>query len=646
MKKEFFVSVLISVITSITLAITAVGTLWIDGKKPPVPLIIIFGIIAVVSTGNLVLMRFNSSRYLARIKSDIVTEGIETLNNFPGAIVVIRDDGGIVWANFAFNEFIEGENVFNQRIQDICTINFSEFNYNVNVTVPVNDRIFSVTKKKISNKELSILRFDDITEQLTLADEYHRTRPVVLLFIIDSYEDLLQNAKETEKAQISVAIEQLLDDFIRGTGGILKKLSRDRFIVVMDRQFVDTVIEEKFSVLEKAHNITLSERTYITFSIGVGMGGNSYEENETIAKQSLDMALGRGGDQAAIKVENGYKFFGGQSQGTEKKSRSRARTITNALQELLQNAEKVYIMGHRFSDLDSIGSSIGLAGAIQLSEKKVKVVVDRKQSLANLLIENTLKNLDFKDLFIDVPYALERITPQTLLIIVDVHNKDILESKELYEKAKTVVVIDHHRKVVNYIDNAVIFHHEPFASSASEMVTEVIQYMDNVSRLPNCCADALLAGITLDTKNFVMRTGSRTFEAAAYLRKIGADTVEVKRLFSSSIESFRRRMQFVSKAEIHGKYAIAVISDTFDDIRLVAPQVADELLNVSGVEGSFVIFKMQESVNISARSLGTFNVQIIMEKLGGGGHQNMAAVQIKNVYIADVKSLLYKTLEI
>jgi c-di-AMP phosphodiesterase-like protein len=255
-----------------------------------------------------------------------------------------------------------------------------------------------------------------------------------------------------------------------------------------------------------------------------------------------------------------------------------------------------------------------------------------------------MKNPDFKDLFIDIPTALEHIDSKTLLIIVDVHNKEILESKELYDKAKTVVVIDHHRKVVNYIDNAVIFHHEPFASSASEMITEIVQYMDNASRLPNCCADALLAGITLDTKNFVMRTGSRTFEAAAYLRKIGADTVAVRRLFSSSIENYKRKMNFISSAEIYEKYAIASVTDNFEDIRLVAPQAADELLNVSGVEASFVIFKSSDSVSISARSLGSFNVQIIMEKLGGGGHQNMAAAQLKNATINEAKELLLRTL--
>jgi c-di-AMP phosphodiesterase-like protein len=307
-------------------------------------------------------------------------------------------------------------------------------------------------------------------------------------------------------------------------------------------------------------------------------------------------------------------------------------------------------MGHHNSDLDSIGSAVGLAGAISLGEKQVNVVVDRKSTLANVLIENTIKNPDFADLFLDIPTALLEITSQSLLIIVDVHNRDLLESPDLYERAKTVVVIDHHRKVVNYIDKAVIFHHEPFASSASEMVTEIIQYLENAgTRLPNCCADALLAGITLDTKNFVMRTGTRTFEAAAYLRKAGADTVAVRKFFASSIDTYKHKMEAISNSELYKKkYAISVLGENYhhDDVRIVAPQAADELLNVEGVEASFLIFSSgNDLTSISARSLGSINVQLIMEELGGGGHQNMAAVQLKGVSTQDARAMLMIVLD-
>ena len=355
------------------------------------------------------------------------------------------------------------------------------------------------------------------------------------------------------------------------------------------------------------------------------------------------MALGRGGDQAVVKTDNGYRFFGGVSKGVEKRSQAKTRVISNALQDLIMSSGKIYIMGHRFGDLDSVGASCGLAGAIKQLGKDVCIVVDRSKNLAAHLIDIVEKNTDFP-LFITPAEAEDAIEDNDLLIIVDTHNKDFIESYSLYIRAKSVVVIDHHRKTVNFIDNAVIFHHEPYASSASEMVTEIIQYFkyNNDERIAAFYADALLSGIMLDTKNFVMRTGVRTFEAAAYLKKIGADTVSVKLLFSNSIDSYRRKTQIVASAKIYNKCAIATADFKSDDIRLVAPQAADELLSITDVDASFVVYKTGNTINISARSLGALNVQVIMEKLGGGGHQTMAAAQIENSTINEaVKALTH-----
>ena len=358
------------------------------------------------------------------------------------------------------------------------------------------------------------------------------------------------------------------------------------------------------------------------------------------------MALGRGGDQAVVKTDNGYRFFGGVSNGVEKRSRSKTRIIANALQDLIINSDRIFIMGHRFGDLDSVGASCGLAGAVQLLGKEVYIAVDSKKNLASNLIDMVNEATDNR-LFISPADAADMIENDDMLIIVDTHNKDYIESVSLYEKARSVVVIDHHRKTVNFIDNAVIFHHEPYASSASEMVTELIQYFDYHSdeKIAAFYAEALLAGIMLDTKNFVMRTGVRTFEAAAFLKKVGADTIEVKHLFSNSIDSYRRKTQIVASAKIHNNCAIAAADFESDDIRLVAPQAADELLNITDVDASFVIYKTSNTVNISARSLGSVNVQLIMEQLGGGGHQTMAAVQLKDTTIKDAARALILTID-
>ena len=303
-------------------------------------------------------------------------------------------------------------------------------------------------------------------------------------------------------------------------------------------------------------------------------------------------------------------------------------------------------MGHRFGDLDSIGAATGLAGAVKLLGKEAYIAVDYKKNLATHLIDMIRSILD-EDIYISPSVAADNIESNDLLIIVDTHNKDFIESKNLYNNAKKIVVIDHHRKTVNFIDNAVIFHHEPYASSASEMVTELIQYFNfEHDALPSSYyADALLAGIALDTKNFVMRTGVRTFEAAAFLRKLGADTVNVKLMFSNSIDAYRRKTQIVASAKIHNKCAIAIADFKSDDIRLTAPQAADELLGITDVDASFVIYKTGDVTNISARSLGAMNVQIIMELLGGGGHQTMAAAQINNVSTQEAYKLLLKAID-
>lgn len=580
------------------------------------------------------------------MNSHLESSAAEYMNSLPAPVAVIDNHRQFVWYNQIFSEKISlGQDVYGFDCEGFVKMDIASLMSNGMAICTINGCVYKVVAEKFIKRNISflVLYFHDETDYYALKKLSVDSHPNVVVITIDNYDDIMQNAKESEKAQTSVETERLIENFMNSTNGFIKKTSSNTFYAVIENRHLDEIINGKFKILDAARNIKISGKYPLTFSIGVGQGADSLAESENIARQCLDMALGRGGDQAVVKTDNGYRFFGGVSKGVEKRSQAKTRVISNALQDLIMSSGKIYIMGHRFGDLDSVGASCGLAGAIKQLGKDVCIVVDRSKNLAAHLIDIVEKNTDFP-LFITPAEAEDAIEDNDLLIIVDTHNKDFIESYSLYIRAKSVVVIDHHRKTVNFIDNAVIFHHEPYASSASEMVTEIIQYFkyNNDERIAAFYADALLSGIMLDTKNFVMRTGVRTFEAAAYLKKIGADTVSVKLLFSNSIDSYRRKTQIVASAKIYNKCAIATADFKSDDIRLVAPQAADELLSITDVDASFVVYKTGNTINISARSLGALNVQVIMEKLGGGGHQTMAAAQIENSTINEaVKALTH-----
>lgn len=581
-------------------------------------------------------------RYAAQLNEECERTELSALHNLPLGMCVLDANGILLTHNRSFAEqVIGGADLFGRNLLEIMHFDPSAAEQDY----VWNGRTYRISSLPCheGDAELTAYLWSDMTELSELKAEYEASRPSVLLILVDNYEDLIQNSKESAKLETSVAVEKLLENFISQTSGILRRLKNDRFIAVIEERHMEKIIKEKFRILDEARAIRVDEKNCVTFSIGVGYGAATLQEGEQLAAQSLDMALGRGGDQAAVKTENGYRFFGGVSKGVEKKSRAKTRIIAGAIQELILRSENVFIMGHRFGDLDSIGSACGLAGAVRLLGVPVSVVMDPQKNLASQIAAMMEEEIG-GDLFLTPAQAVETITEHTLLIIVDTHNKDILESEKLYKLAQNVVVIDHHRKNVNFVDNALVFHHEPYASSACEMVTELIQYFRLDGVLNSCYADCLLSGIMLDTKNFVMRTGVRTFEAAAHLRKIGADTVKVKCLFSGSIEAYRSRTDIVGSAEIVDCYAIAIAPDDIHDVRLVAPQAADELLSIQNVDAAFVIYEINRVVYISARSLGAVNVQVIMENLGGGGHQTMAATQIPDITVQDAKIRLLQVI--
>ncbi len=607
--------------------------------------IILTVILIFVGLTQIIRIKQNLYRYFNRMEHSLEQTKCFTLFYSPDPIMIVDEKGKIVWYNQAFFEEISNnQDAFGIDICEELNFNSTELVDNGHIEIEYNNKYYTLdcSVNHDYSVEMKIIFFRNITDYKLLSDKYNRTKPTVALIHIDNYEDLFKNAKESERVSTLASIEKMFEKFCLESNCFLKRLAKDKFLVVFEEQYLQSIITNRFQILDDARSIYIGDDIYVTLSIGVGHQSSSLSESEAFAKQALDMALGRGGDQAAVKTKEGFSFYGGLSKGIEKHSRIKTRIISNAMQKLMEDASEIFIMGHRFGDLDSVGSSIGLSAAINSIGMTSYIVVHPEKNLAKDMITKVKNTTDICR-FVDETEALELITENSLLIIVDTHKHDMLDSKLVYEKIKNVVVIDHHRKNVNHIEAPLLFFHEPYASSAAEMVAEIIPYFKNFNKIPVCTAEALLAGIMLDTKNFIVKTAARTFEAAAYLKKLGADTVSVRSYFSSSIESYRAKSEIVSSAEIIDKCAVAIASENLkenSELRIIAPQAADELLNICDVNAAFVLYDINNVINISARSYGAVNVQIIMEKIKGGGHQTMAATQLSGVSMEEAHCML------
>lgn len=591
--------------------------------------IIIAVLICILLVVEYVFFGRNTKKYIVKSAAELNRTEKEALLNFPAPAVIIDEDNNIVWYNKLFGKKVfTGEEAYGLDVRELFNIDMEKSFSRDGDTVCHDGRFYTVRaiRTEHTGDEMSMLYFQDKTELIELDTERRESRQSVIIISIDNYEELMANIRESEKAHILVSIERLIENFTEGTTGLSRRAGNDRFYVILEERYLRPIIEKRFEILEQARKIMVNERTGLTLSIGVGHEANNLAESEKYAKQALEMCLGRGGDQAAVRTDNGYEFYGGVSKGMSKNTRVKSRMVANALIELINSHERVLVMGHQFGDLDSVGSATGLCEAVKGMGKECYVVVDLEKNLSKLMIsyveENTIKNY-----YISPEDALFKLDEDTLLIICDTHNPAIVDSQALLEKAKHVVVIDHHRLIVKPISNTELFYHEPSASSACEMVAELLEYFPDV-KIPSYVAETVLAGIMLDTKNFVMNTGVRTFEAAAYLKKLGADTIAVKQLFSNSLETYCCKADIINSTEVYRKCAIAHADGTFDNIRVSASKAADEMLEISGVNASFVLYCQGGKTNISARSYGKYNVQLIMETLGGGGHHTMAACQL------------------
>lgn len=600
--------------------------------------------------GKLIQVTNRTFQYFMHIDEEIDTLNQISVYNYPVAVAIVDKFGKLVWFNANFTTKFPDESVYGEPLDIITGMSIEKLLGRENTEIHYKENYYAVhasTPQEKDAKEVYLVYFNDISREKALETELKMSHPVVMIIMIDGYDELFNGNVESETARVTVQIDQLLEKFVGETSGILRKNGRDKFWAVIEEQHIVKIIENKVKVLDSAREIQVTDRTNITLSIGIGRTGKTIIESENFAKQALDMALGRGGDQAVIKTENGFEFYGGMSKGVERQTKVKTRIIANSLIEVVETSDNVYIMGHRFSDLDSIGASVGLACAIRNLGKNAYAVVDTVASLGTQLIDRVKAESGEKNsIFLSPTAAKGMFTPDSLLIVVDTHNPNLLEDKELYQNAEKVVVIDHHRKMVNFIDNAIIFHHESYASSASEMVTELLVYFGNAGRLTATQAEALMAGIMLDTKNFTIKTGVRTFEAAALLKNMKADTINVKGLFANSLDSYKQKARLVAEAVIYKKCAVASTDTVSSEMRIIAPQAADELLGIIDVVASFVLYLTPNGeIYISARSLGGMNVQLVMEYLGGGGHQTMAGVQLKDISLAEARNMVIKAID-
>lgn len=568
---------------------------------------------------------------------DLATK--DTLLNAPLPMVIFHPDTDeVVWSNEQFLRMTgEREHLFDTSLS-AAVPNFDtrwlmEGKAECPAEVEVRDRRFLVfgslvrTSAKGEHAALATTYWVDVTEYSSVKEEFFASRPVVAILLLDNYEDAVKGGDEAARTATLSQINQLLSRWVEPTGGLFRRYDRDRYLFIFEERYLEEFRAGKFSILDEVHAVTGPTGVGITLSIGVGREAPSFEELFEYAALSIEMALSRGGDQAVVKSKYNFEFYGGRSKEMEKRTKVKSRVMANTLSELMADSSRVFVMGHKFPDLDSIGAAAGVCALARKRGVPVRIIRAPGENPASGMAELLGRNPEYRDVFLSEQDALIEADPRTLLVVVDTNRPEQVQSQDLLEACTRVAVIDHHRRAASYIADAALNFHEPYASSASELVTELLQYVAEPADLLPAEAEALLAGMVLDTKNFTMRTGSRTFEAAAFLRRSGADTGDVRKLFQNDLAGTIARYDIIQNAKMyHNDIAVAVVDHTVG--RITAAQAADELLNISGIDTSFVLFPEGDRVIISARSMGDTNVQVILEALGGGGNAATAGAQV------------------
>ena len=573
---------------------------------------------------------------------------------FPMALVRMGD-GALIWGNDSFLS-LSGfrERLYEQKITDLLPdfkmdwLGSGKREYPFDVTV--NGRRYRIYGTALHADDsygtmLAALYFTDLTELYQIRDEYIRSRPVVSIILIDNYEELTKNLTESATSNLNASLNEAITAWAEDYHGLLRRMERNRYLLIFEKRDLQDAINNKFSILEQMHAVTNPSGLAASISFGLGVDGSTFEESYEFAALAVEMSLSRGGDQAVIKDRLNFTFYGGRSKEIDHRSKVRSRVTANSLMELIAKSGDVYIMGHKMADMDAVGAALGVCCLCRKQGKKAYIVLDQENNASEKLLEEVRAVPEYEGVLISGQDALLRCDRNSILIVVDTNRPDQVECQSLLEAIRQVSVIDHHRRAADYISPVVVNFHEPYASSASELVTELLQYAVEKADVLPIESKGLLAGIFLDTKSFNVRSGERTFEAAAFLKRLGADTIEVKKLLQSDFATTVARYKIIQSA-VPYRGEIAIVAMDHPITRPLAAKAADELLNITGFQASFVLYPDEENrVVISARSIGEANVQVILEALGGGGNAATAGAQIKDATMAQVLERLKKSID-
>ncbi len=573
----------------------------------------------------------------------------------PFPMVVVRmADGGIIYVNDTFIQLTGFNDTMKERnIADMLPSFDTQWLISGKTEYPYDVRLMGhryrvygapIQAGDPQDTQLAVLYFADLTELYQIRDEYIRSRPVVSIILVDNYEEMTQNLSEGAMSNLNAKINDAITQWTEGYHGLLRRLERNRYLFIFEKRDLKQAMEDKFSILEDVHAITSPSGLAASISFGLGVEGETFEEGYQFAALAIEMALSRGGDQAVVKDRLNFNFYGGRNKEAEQRSKVRSRVTANSLMELIGQSSRVLIMGHKNADLDSIGAALGIYCMCRKKGKEAHIVMDLQNNMAQEFLEEIRSNPTYANAFISGQDALLVCDNRSTVVVVDTNRPDQVECKHLLEASPRICVVDHHRRAADYIKPVVVNLHEPYASSASELVTELLQYAVEMNDVLPIEAKALMAGIFLDTKSFNVRTGERTFEAAAFLRQLGADTIEVKRLLQNDFQNTMEKFKIIKSARLY-RHEIAIAAISEPTSRVLASQAADELLDISGITASFVLYPDGEQVLVSARSIGQTNVQVILEELGGGGNTAIAGAQITGSTVKEVLDRLVASID-
>lgn len=587
------------------------------------------------------------------------------LDEFKVPYGLLDNQGKILWLNNSLGAIVGKDNYrknISTVIPELSKIQIQPGKNLQECNVAIGNRIYKVFTEKIdmsdspvdvniliagASSDLYAIYFIDETEITACRKELHDERFVAALIYIDNYDEALESIDEVRRSLLIALVDRKINKYITAGEGIVRKLEKDKYFVVMRYKFLEKLKEERFAILEEVKSVNIGNDMAVTLSIGIGAMNGSFLKNYEMARAAIDLALGRGGDQTVVRDGNKVTYYGGKSNSLEKNTRVRARVKAHALRELLEGTDNVIIMGHKISDVDAVGAAVGIYTAARIFSKKAHIVLNDLTTSLLPIIDLYKNSQEYSpDLFVKSEEALAKVGSNTLLVVVDVNRANYTECPELIGKCRQTVVIDHHRQADDQIENATLSYVEPYASSACEMVAEILQYICDNIRIKSIEADTLYAGIVIDTNNFTNKAGARTFEAAAFLRRNGADIVRVRKLLRGDMNEYKAKAETVRHAEVYKHYALSVCpSSGLQSPTIVGAQAANELLNITGIKASIVFTYYNDTIYLSARSIDEVNVQLIMERLGGGGHMTIAGAQLKDMSLEDAITLVKKTID-